>query len=207
MGEQEATMITIVNVGYSSTNYYVLGQNTKRLLVDVGMPGTLPKLLANLKRKDIRLSDIGYLLVTHYHPDHAGVAQNVKVAGIRLIVLEPQRAAIAQLKTLINPSMPYTDITLHDNLQLTLVESRAFLHRIGIAGTIIATPGHSADSITLVLDDGSAFTGDLPPTMMAGTENHAAISSSWQLIRSLHATTIYPGHGPTRTLDSLTPES
>ena len=37
--------MNIVNVGYASTNYYVLGASTNRLLVDVGWPGTLPRLL------------------------------------------------------------------------------------------------------------------------------------------------------------------
>ena len=54
--------MNIVNVGYASTNYYVLGQRNPRLLIDVGWPGTLPHLLANLKRKDISFQDIHYLL-------------------------------------------------------------------------------------------------------------------------------------------------
>ena len=76
--------MNIVNVGYDSTNYYVLGASRGRLLVDVGWPGTLPKLHAMLKRKSIMMEDIGYLLITHYHPDHAGLAQEVKAKGIHL---------------------------------------------------------------------------------------------------------------------------
>jgi glyoxylase-like metal-dependent hydrolase (beta-lactamase superfamily II) len=34
--------------------------------------------VANLRRKDISLADITYLLITHYHPDHAGLAQAAK---------------------------------------------------------------------------------------------------------------------------------
>lgn len=194
-------MIEIVNVGYSSTNYYVLGQGGKRLLLDVGFPGTLPKLLANLKRKDIRLADIGYLLVTHYHPDHAGLAQELKAQGIKLIVLDVQVAAIPQLKSLMNASMPYVAISMHDTINLTCAQSRAFLHTIGIAGSIIATPGHSADSITLVLDDRCAFTGDLPPLSMADSTTQASLSASWAAIRALGPTTIYPGHGPSRPIE------
>jgi glyoxylase-like metal-dependent hydrolase (beta-lactamase superfamily II) len=85
--------MNIVNVGYDSTNYYLLGASTKRLLIDVGWPGTLPRLLAMLKRKGITFQEIGYLLITHYHPDHAGLAQEVKAKGARLIVLEQQLAA------------------------------------------------------------------------------------------------------------------
>ena len=64
--------MNIVNVGYDSTHYYVLISTNTRLLIDIGWPGTRPKLVANLRRKDIAFADIDYLLVTHYHPDHAG---------------------------------------------------------------------------------------------------------------------------------------
>lgn len=67
--------MNVVNVGYDSTNYYLLEQNNVRVLIDVGWPGTLLKLLANLKRKGIELQTTRYLLITHYHPDHAGLAQ------------------------------------------------------------------------------------------------------------------------------------
>jgi len=189
-------MISIVNVGYDSTNYYVLGQGTARLLIDVGWPGTLPKLAANLRRKDIPLQHIHYLLATHYHPDHAGLAQELKAQGARLIVLEQQLPAIPLLKTFMKPTNPYVDITLHDNLRLTVGESRAFLESIGIPGAIVSTPGHSDDSVTLVLDAGAAFTGDLPPPGFVGTDALDIVSRSWNTIRSLNATVIYPGHGP-----------
>jgi endoribonuclease LACTB2 len=97
----------IVNVGYDSTNYYVLGASTNRLLIDAGWPGTLPKLLAMLKRKDIATEDIRYLLITHYHPDHAGLAQEVKANSFRLIILEQQLPAIPLLRTSMKPVNPY----------------------------------------------------------------------------------------------------
>ena len=87
--------MNIVNVGYDSTNYYVIGGGKSRLLVDVGWPGTLGKLLANLKRKGIAIEEIKYLLATHYHPDHAGLVQEVKSKGVRLMVVEGQDGFIA----------------------------------------------------------------------------------------------------------------
>jgi endoribonuclease LACTB2 len=196
--------IDIVNVGYDSTNYYVLGSGTARLLVDVGMPGTVPKLMAQLRRKGIPLQQIGYLLATHYHPDHAGIAQELKSQGVRLIVLAPQLAAVSRLKTYMKPSMPYVDITAHDNVRLGIDESGPFLRRIGLPGTIISTPGHSDDSVTLVLDEGGAFTGDLPPPTLGDPGARDPSGRSWQAIQALNATTIYPGHGPVRTLPAAT---
>lgn len=120
----------------------------------MGFPGTLPKLSAALKRKGIALQEIGYLLVMHSHPDHAGLAQELKAQGLRLIVLGQQRAAISLLKRHMKPAQHYVEITLHDNLELTTRESRAFLQRIGIAGEIVWTSGHTDDSVSLVLDEG-----------------------------------------------------
>ena len=192
--------MNIVNVGYDSTNYYVLGPARAQLLVDVGWPGTLPKLLAVLKRKGIALQDIRYLLVTHYHPDHAGLAQEVKAAGVRLIVLEQQLPAVPVLKTYMKPANHYVDITLHDTLPLTVDASRAFLQSIGIAGEIIGTPGHSDDSVTLVLDEGVAFTGDLTSPALADESTGNAIRCSWDKLRALRVSMIYPGHGPVRPI-------
>jgi ribonuclease/clavin/mitogillin len=192
--------MNIVNVGYDSTNYYVLGANTNRLLVDVGWSNTLPKLLAMLKRKDISLQDIGFLLATHYHPDHAGLAQELKAKGVQLIVLEQQLAAIPVLRTYMKPINQYLEITLHDNLVMHVSESRSFLKRIGIAGEVIATPGHSDDSVSLVLDAGAAFTGDLPPPGFVDASAEDSVQRSWEALRALHATTIYPGHGPARPM-------
>jgi endoribonuclease LACTB2 len=194
--------MNIVNVGYDSTNYYVLGKSNPRLLIDTGWPGTLPKLLAILKRKDIPFAEIRYLLVTHYHPDHAGLAQELKAEGVRLIVVEGQSEGISNLKSYMKPKDGYVDITLHDNLELSLDESRSFLRSIGIAGTIIATPGHSDDSVTLVLDDGDAFTGDLPSPDFVDESSSETVLQSWAKIRSYHAKMIYPGHGPARPLQS-----
>ena len=192
-------MLNIVNVGYDSTNYYVIETSKTKLLIDVGWPGTLPKLLHVLKRKGIPLSDITHLLVTHYHPDHAGLVQEVKQKGIKLIVLENQAAAIPALKQYIKPKYNYVDITLDDNIHVHTTESRLFLCRIGIDGEIIITPGHSDDSITLILDNGVAFTGDLPPAFIAEDPAHP-IQQSWEHIRTYNVDVIYPGHGPVQRL-------
>ncbi len=192
--------MNIVNVGYDSTNYYVIEQNRMRLLVDVGWPGTLPKLLANLKRKGLALKDLNYLFVTHYHPDHAGLVQELKDAGIQHVVLEQQLPAIPLLKTHMKPDSGYVDIRVQDSLHLTTAKSRAWLTSIGLSGEMVSTPGHSEDSISLVLDEGIAFTGDLL-FPMAGEDNaQAVLEQSWDRLRELHVRTINPGHGPIRPL-------
>ena len=190
--------MNIVNVGYDSTNYYVVEQNRKRLLIDVGWPGSLPKLRASLKRKGIALEDLGYLCVTHYHPDHAGVVQELKEKGILHVVLEQQLSAILRLKTYMKPDSGYVDIRIRDSLHLVTAESRAWLASIGLSGEIVSTPGHSEDSISLVLEEGIAFTGDLMPPAMVAADKAEATQQSWAKLRELNVRTVYPGHGPTR---------
>jgi glyoxylase-like metal-dependent hydrolase (beta-lactamase superfamily II) len=188
-------MLNIVNVGYDSTNYYVIETERTRLLVDVGFPNTLPKLRHALRRTGVELEAISHLLATHYHPDHAGLAQELKQQGVKLIVLEQQVAAIPLLGRHMKPEYHYREISLDDAVTISVAQSRAFLRGIGIDGEILGTPGHSDDSVSLVLDAGMAFTGDLPPPFMA-PDDSGAVERSWAAIRACNVHTVYPGHGP-----------
>jgi endoribonuclease LACTB2 len=191
--------VTIVNLGYRSTNYWVISAGTSRLLVDLGWPGTMGTMRANLARMGVPLHEVRYGLATHYHIDHAGLAQEFKLAGVPLLVLEAQVAAIPLMKSWVKPADRYVDITKHDNVVIPFAESRALLGRIGIAGKILHTPGHSDDSVSLLLDDGSVFTGDLPSLALAGDEADV-VAASWQLLREAGASRVYPGHGPWRSM-------
>jgi glyoxylase-like metal-dependent hydrolase (beta-lactamase superfamily II) len=192
--------VTIVNVGYRSTNYWIVSAGTSRLLVDLGWPGTMVTMRAILGRMGVPLSEIRYGLATHYHIDHAGLAQEFKQAGVPLLVLEAQISAIPLMKSWIKPRDHYVDIALHDNVVISFVESRAVLDRIGIAGEIVHTPGHSDDSVSLLLDDGSVFTGDLTHPALAENDDAGVTTASWRLLRERGATRVYPGHGPVRPM-------
>jgi len=196
----EPEHITIVNVGYRSTNYWVVSAGRSRLLVDLGWPGTMGTMRAMLERMDVPLEEIRYGLATHYHIDHAGLAQEFKQSGVPLLVLEPQVPAIPHMKSWTKPRDRYVDITTHDNVTISFGESRAVLEQIGIAGEIVHTPGHSDDSVSLLLDDGSAFTGDLTHPALAGEDDAPIVAASWRLLREGGATRVYPGHGPVRPM-------
>jgi glyoxylase-like metal-dependent hydrolase (beta-lactamase superfamily II) len=159
------------------------------------MVGTL---LANLKRMGVPLKEIRYGLATHYHIDHAGAAQDLKMAGVPLLVLETQVAAIPLMKQFTKPQDHYTDITLEGNVVITFAESRSVLERLGIGGEILSTPGHSDDSVSLLLDDGSVFTGDLPPLL--GDDEEGPVLASWRLLRAKGGALVYPAHGPVRPM-------
>jgi ribonuclease/clavin/mitogillin len=194
--------VTIVNVGYRSTNYWVVSAGTSRVLVDLGWPGTMGRMRASLNRMDVPIEEIRYGLATHYHIDHAGLAQELKQAGVPLLVLDVQVHAIPLMKTWIEPQDQYLEVTMHDNVTIPFAESRSVLERIGIPGEILHTPGHSDDSISLLLDDGSAFTGDLTRPGFIGVEDAEVVYASWRLLRERGATRVYPGHGPVRQIDA-----
>lgn len=186
--------MNIVNVGYDSTNYYIIEAKSNKLLVDCGWPGTLPKFMAELKRKGIAFKEIKYLLVTHFHPDHAGLTQELKNQGIKLILLECQTNFIPPFANYFQgKNFPYVPITQNDNLVLRLEDTRKFLAGMGLNGEIIHTPGHSDDSVTLILDEGFAFTGDLHPSFM--DIDDLTTRASWDKIRQHKITRIFPGHG------------
>lgn len=186
---------TIVNVGYRSTNFWVVSAGRSRILVDLGWPGRVAALLANLDRMGVPLAELRYGMATHYHIDHAGAAQDLKQRGVPLLVMEEQIGAIPLMKQWTKPADNYTEITTHDNVIISTSESRQLLGNIGIAGEIVHTPGHSDDSVSLVLDIGCAFTGDLTMESMVAGEDPAVVARSWQILRDRGVTTIYGGHG------------
>ena len=198
----ELARVTIVNVGYRSTNYWVVSAGRSRLLVDLGWPGSMGRMRANLDRMGVPLDELRYALATHYHIDHAGLAQEFKLAGVPLLVLDAQVRAIPVMRTWNKPQGQYVDITLHDNVTIPFTESRAVLEQIGISGEIVHTPGHSDDSVSLLLDDGSVFTGDLTHPALVDEANAVVVSASWRLLYERGATRVYPGHGPVRPLDA-----
>lgn len=193
--------VTIINVGYRSTNYWVVSAGPSRVLVDLGWPGTFGRMRANLDRMNVPITELRYGLATHYHIDHAGLAQDLKHAGVPLLVLDVQILAIPRMKTWVKAQDQYLDITLHDNITISLSESRVLLERLGIPGEILHTPGHSDDSISLLLDDGAVFTGDLPRPDFIGAEDGAVVHASWQVLRDHGARCVYPGHGHVWQMD------
>ncbi len=135
--------VTIVNVGFRHTNYWVIGAGRSRLLVDVGYHGGFGELRANLQRMDVPLAEIRYALATHYHLDHAGAAQDLKNAGVPLLVIDLQLSAIPLMKRNVKPHDEYTEIALHDNVVIPAGQSRELLARraggrnLAHAGTLL----------------------------------------------------------------------
>lgn len=199
---QQLTMshVTIVNVGYRSTNYWVVSAGRSRLLIDLGYPGTFGLLRARLERAGVPLSEIKLAIATHYHIDHAGAAQELKDAGVRLVVVDLQLSAVPLMSAFTKPQDGFREICLDDHLVVACADSRALLATLAIGGEFVHTPGHSPDSISVVLDDGCAFTGDLTLPKMANDADRDVVLASWHALRERGVERVHPGHGPVHDL-------
>jgi glyoxylase-like metal-dependent hydrolase (beta-lactamase superfamily II) len=182
------------NVGYKSANYYLIDADQVCLAIDVGWPGTLNDYGRQLRPTGKRIQDIDYLIVTHFHVDHAGLVQELKDQGVQFVLFDTQIKHIAPMETMIQKQMNYKPINLEDNITITLPESREFLRRIGISGEVVHTPGHSEDSISVFLDSGDVFIGDLRPENQIMEDDFTA-KTSWLKLKKLGVKRINPGHG------------
>jgi glyoxylase-like metal-dependent hydrolase (beta-lactamase superfamily II) len=185
-------------ITYDSTNLYLVQASCGWIMVDTGWAGRFAKLLHALRRYDIRADEIKYVMVTHFHPDHAGLVQDVKNLGAKLILHPCQLPFVGELKRFFKPHHQFREIEPANNLTLSSQESRIFFNEIGIQGEILPTPGHSDDSVSLVIDACCAFTGDLPSLSIADAD--PVVRESWMRIQQYGVRTIYPGHGSPFTL-------
>ena len=187
--------MNILTLTYKSTHYYLLDCKGGKLLVDCGWPDTFPQFAAEFKRKGVSPQEVKYVLVTHFHPDHAGLVQEFKNLSAKFILMKSQVNFTASFADFFKAKkIPYTEITQQNNLVLKFAESRAFLADIGLSGEVLSTPGHSDDSVTLILDEGYVFTGDLPPEFLLSEEDTLA-RQSWDRIRQHKIQRIFPAHG------------
>lgn len=194
----EVKQVNVISITYKSANCFLVSSNDGWVMIDTGWPDTLSQLLQLLNQKSISINEVNHLIITHYHPAHAGLTQNLKDLGITLVMHENQVSYYNRLNLLYkrNPQANFRDITAYDNIVLSNAESRNFFDSIGIEADLIPTPVHSEDSVSLVLDNNCAFVGDLPRSNQANhNTNKILLDDSWDLIKRYHVKTIYPGHG------------
>ncbi len=194
--------MNVITLVYKSTNCYLVPYKDGWLMIDAGWPDTFSQLLQLLSQNNISINEVNYLVVTHFHPDHAGLTQILKDLGTTLILHEYQVPYINKLNLLFkkNPKANYRDITTANSIILKDNDSRSFFASIGLSGELISTPGHSDDSISLIIDDCCAFVGDLPSPDLVEAYDDLVLEDSWDMIRRRNIKTIYPGHGEAYTI-------
>lgn len=188
---------------YGNTNTYFVKGTGVGVLVDTDWAGTLPAFFKAIKTAVIKMEDIGYVLITHFHPDHMGIAGELAELGIKPLIVDVQREYVHCSDEIFRRSgVNFVPIDKSKAVYISCVESRGFLRGIGIDGEIIYTPGHSADSVSLILDGGATFVGDLPPfDVIDGCDD--IVKASWNSILSHNPNVVYYGHANERHLKNF----
>ena len=187
----------IAKLKYGNTNTFFVGGKDGGLLVDTDYAGTLSMFYRAIKEYDIKVSDITYVLATHYHPDHIGLISELMSQNIRLLLIDVQVPYIHFSDEIFerDKRLNYKAIDMGNVTVISFEESRDFLKSIGINGEIVGTPSHSADSVSLILDSGECFVGDLEPLeYLDGYEHNESLQNDWKLINCHSPRVIYFAH-------------
>lgn len=177
----------MIKLRYGNTNTFFIPGTGGGLLIDTDWAGTLPQFFKAIKAAGLELKTITTLLVTHYHPDHMGLVGELQQLGVKLLIVDVQHPFVHASDEIFARDKRPTFRAVDESAATvaSCAESRKVLKRLGIDGEILHTPSHSEDSVSLLLDDGSCFVGDLEPlAYLAGYDDNSALRSDWeQLMR------------------------
>lgn len=193
----------IYELHYDNTNTYVISGSKGMIMFDTGWAGTFMKMCKALGEQELKLSDMKYLLISHFHPDHMGIAGELAEQGIMVAVMESQVEWIHGADYVFQKDKRFAFIPIADDKikVVTFEGSRAFLQELGIDGCILPTPGHSDDSVSLLLDSGDVFVGDLYPLYELEVHEEPGVQESWKRILDAKPKRIFYGHAKTAVLE------
>ena len=187
----------ITKLKYGNTNTFFIRGKHGGLLIDTDYAGTLPAFYKAIKENKIKINEITYVLATHYHPDHIGLVSELMKLGVTLLLIDIQCGYIHFADDIFkrDRGLTYEPIDEKNTVIISCKESRIFLSAMGIEGEIVSTGSHSADSISVVLDDGCCIVGDLEPIdYLDAYEHNPVLQADWDLIMSYKPKTIYYAH-------------
>jgi glyoxylase-like metal-dependent hydrolase (beta-lactamase superfamily II) len=213
------------------TNNFIIKLKKGYLLVDTSYSNKYNQFLNEIKKENIDLNEINYLVLTHHHEDHSGFTNKIlSNSKTKLIV---HKNAIKLLKKgshdttgehwnwivdrLLNffskiQKHHYPAILTRDTDIIIETNKPIDLQEIGIEGKIIPTPGHSSDSISLILNDGNAIIGDAAMNLLNLGEtkykpffiqNLDKIYQSWKKLIQHGAKKLHPSHGKSFSITKL----
>ncbi|WP_104371658.1 MBL fold metallo-hydrolase [Desulfocucumis palustris] len=191
--------MTIYTIKHKHTNMYLIGEGEIYILFDCGWQDSFPIIKTSLRQYDVDFSQLIGVFVSHFHPDHAGSVELLRQHGVKPLILERQVPYIDWLNEFFkqkknNPKGQFVPLDANNITPIKLGEAAKILADYSIDGKILYTPGHSEDSISLVVGN-AAFVGDLPSFETIESYGKEEVLISWNDIRTCGATQIYPAHG------------
>lgn len=216
--------INVINLGNRLVNCWAYPIENGYVIFDTGYKSNYKHFLKQLKKNHISINEIKYCFLTHSHDDHTGFLARLMSLNkdMRVIV---HREALDVLRKGQNSFGGCTNISVYAFYKLMVLfgkgkhlfppitpelenriiivdeSNKNYLESI-LGGKIIETVGHSKDSISLLLDSGYLFFGDVAmngfpsnQNVSVWAEDESLYWQSWQKIISLQPTLIFPGHG------------
>jgi glyoxylase-like metal-dependent hydrolase (beta-lactamase superfamily II) len=167
----------IHRLGNEIVNFYLV-EDGGLTMVDAALPGFREQLETFLRERGQTLADLDALVLTHAHPDHVGLAETVRAAGVRVYVHEADadQARTGKSHKRERSLLPYLrygstwrllGLGLRaGGLRATTIESVSTFAdgaQLDVPGRprVIHTPGHSPGEVVLHFEGrGALFAGD-----------------------------------------------
>ena len=205
-------------------NTYVYPCEEGYIMVDTGYEHSLKDIERKLNQKNISLTDIKYVFLTHAHDDHAGFLNELlsKTTDLKVIMSDKsmetlkkgQNCFVGGCSTLLawifcklmvivgkeEHRFPIIEDKYDDRFIEITENNKNELEKI-LNGKILFTPGHTADSISLKVEKiifcGDAAMNGFPSVkrLIIWIENVYQFKQSWDVILNTDAEKIYPAHG------------
>ena len=154
----------------------ILIKDQKNLLVDTGNPKDYATIWHFLDANLDEGEKLDYILITHAHSDHYGCAAALQEkTGAKVLIHEGDYETMKNGYN--SPIVPFSftgkllsPFTKKDpkkvvakpiETNIIINDEETDLHPFGIAGKLVATPGHTPGSVSVFLDDQTAIVGDL----------------------------------------------
>jgi hydroxyacylglutathione hydrolase len=223
MKERRQNRITTIKM--LSSNAYVVANDKQAILIDAGMKKKEKKILVALARMQLSPRDIQLIILTHTHYDHCGSLKALQqITGAKVLVHKAEASCLAQgycafpkgtmwfpkimsaIGNALNKKVGRYAAVVPD----ILISKRFDLKPFGIDGYVLPTPGHTAGSISVVIEGNHAIVGDTlfnifkhsvyPPY----ANDQKGLLRSWQELLETGCEHFYPGHGKPFMRERLT---
>jgi len=197
------------------------------IMVDGGAPKKAKDFMKGLEKVSIKPEEVKLIVLTHGHWDHIGSAKEIKeITGAKIAMHQWEKD---WLEKSLKPMPPGVTLWGHvfgriikmflplvhipgTHVDVVLSEEDFSLAEYGISGKVIYTPGHSSGSVSILLETGDVFVGDLAmnkfplrlrPGLPIFAEDRQKLKESWKLLLDQGAKTIYPAHGEPFSADII----